>query len=77
MRLSSGLAQDVGLARLSVDLPGGATVADLVQRLQAQHPQAAGRLGAAIAVMAGQPVALAEPLRDGLELALLMPVAGG
>ncbi len=77
VRFSMGLAQYVGTARLTVRLPGEATVADLMEQLCIEHPSLAHRLDAAVPVVAGRHVSRAEPLADGQEVAFLVPIAGG
>lgn len=76
-RFSGELVNQIGVARLSVNLPDDATVTDLVQLLSAQHPAAAARLATAVPVIAGRHVALTEPLTSGQEVALILPIAGG
>lgn len=76
-RLSGELAQQVGMARLSVTLPDGATVADLLDWLRQQYPTTTARLETAVPIIAGRHVSPTEPLADGQEVALLLPIAGG
>jgi molybdopterin converting factor small subunit len=59
-----------------VSLPEHATVADLVRHLSQTYPRAS-RLAAALPVVAGQYAAADHPLAAGVEVALLLPVAGG
>lgn len=62
---------------LEVELPGGASVADLVQRLRASG-DAWGALPTAPAVAVNLDYApLSTGLRDGDEVAFIPPVAGG
>lgn len=76
VRFSAPLAQELGAPRLSLTLPDGATVADLVAILRSDHPRAE-RLSAALPIIAGQYVPLDRPLAPDTEVALLLPVAGG
>lgn len=76
-RFSGDLAKQVGTARLAVTLPAGATVAELVARLQQQYPAATDRLETAVPIIAGRHVSPSEILADGQEVALLLPIAGG
>lgn len=76
VRLSTALAQEIGAPRLTVTVGEGATVADLLRQLRADHPQAA-RLAIVLPVMAGQYVGPEAVLRADQEVALLLPVAGG
>jgi molybdopterin converting factor subunit 1 len=65
-----------GTEEVDMDLPGGATAADLIARLR-ERP-GLQRLPAEPAVAINQEYApLATPLSDGDEVALLPPVAGG
>ncbi len=77
VRLSARLAQEVGLARLSVTLSDGATVADLREQLRAQYPTAAPHLALAVPVIAGQPVDWTTSVAPDQEVAFLLPIAGG
>jgi molybdopterin converting factor small subunit len=77
VRLSGELAQKVGLARLTITLSDGSTVADLREQLQAQHPAAAPQLALAVPVIAGQHVDWTKPLPSDQEVAFLLPIAGG
>lgn len=77
VRLSSGLAQVTGNARLTLSLPDGATIADLLDVLSQQYPLLTDRLNVALPVIAGQHVTQAKLLTAGEEVALLLPVAGG
>ncbi len=76
-RFSGELVNQIGVARLSVTLPDDATVTDLVQHLSTQHPAAAARLATAVPVIAGRHVSGTEPLANGQEVALILPIAGG
>ena len=77
--LSFATALDaVGRAEMEHELPGGATVADLVERLTAEYP-ALEPLWPRLAVAVDGEVAAdrSAPLHDGAEVALLPPVSGG
>ncbi len=77
VRFGAGLVSAVGASRQAVSLAEGATVADLVEHLQFQHPALASQLGRAVPVIAGRHVSPAEGLSETQEVALLLPVAGG
>jgi molybdopterin synthase catalytic subunit len=67
----------VGAPSVSVDLPDGATVADLVDTVRGRD-EAFGRLPAHPAVAVNRTVvAHRHPLAEGDEVAFLPPVAGG
>ncbi len=66
-----------GTSELELELPAGATAGSAVDRLRARGGGLA-RLPATPVVAVNREYApLATPLRDGDELALLPPVAGG
>ncbi len=66
-----------GTSELELEVPAGATAASAVERLRALGGGLA-RLPAAPVVAVNREYApLTTPLRDGDELALLPPVAGG
>jgi molybdopterin converting factor subunit 1 len=66
-----------GRPELSIEMPAGSVVADLVRRLSADHP-ALGQLWPHLAIaIDGRLVDEAAPLADGAEVALLPPVSGG
>ncbi len=77
VRLSPGLAKSSGNPRWSVVLPEGATVADLLDRLCAEHPDLAQQLSATVTVISGQTVDRSAPLSSGQEVAFLTPISGG
>lgn len=76
VRFSAPLAQELGAPRLSLTLPDGSTVGDLVAVLRSDYPRAE-RLTAALPIVGGQYVTLDRPLAPDSEVALLLPVAGG
>lgn len=77
VRLSSGLAEPIGLPRLNIRLEENATVADLKEAICQQYPELREGFAAAIPVAAGRHVAFSEPVSNGQEVAFLLPVAGG
>jgi molybdopterin synthase sulfur carrier subunit len=77
VRLGSGLATAAGTSRLRVELPRDATVDTLLERLRAREPSIAPALDSALTVVGGTHASGGEPLADGDEVALLIPVAGG
>jgi molybdopterin synthase catalytic subunit len=78
--LSFGVLKDwLGSSAATVELPEGATVADLLQRLgdgQDAHPSAQLLRSIAVSVNA-EFAAAAQVLREGDEVGLLPPVSGG
>jgi molybdopterin converting factor subunit 1 len=77
VRLFAGLRDAVGARVLSLELPAGATVVDLKQRLGDDYPAIREMLDKAACAMADEYVARDERLRDGAEVALIPPVSGG
>jgi molybdopterin converting factor small subunit len=77
VRLGSGLATAAGTRRLSVEVPADATVDDVLDRIRANEPGIAEALDSALPVVAGTHASGSQPLADGDEVALLIPVAGG
>ena len=66
-----------GTAEMELDVPGDATASTVVEQLRARGGELT-RLPAAPVVAVNREYApLTTPLRDGDELALLPPVAGG
>ena len=77
VRLGAGLARFAGAPLLSLDLPDGATVDDLLAALGSAQPALAPALHSALPVVAGAHVEREQRLHAGDEVALLIPVAGG
>jgi sulfur-carrier protein len=76
IRVGAGLELGTGMARLSVTLTENATVADLLEYLRAQYPDAS-RLESVVLVRNGEHISPSAPLSDGQEVALLLPISGG
>lgn len=77
VRLGTGLATAAGTSRLRVELPSGATVATLLDRLRLEQSAIAAGLDSALPVVRGVHAGAAQELAEGDEVALLIPVAGG
>jgi molybdopterin converting factor small subunit len=77
IRLGSGIARLAPGPMLRLELPDGATVDDLYERLAAGHPELAPALGSALPLLGGVHVERSQALAHGDEVALLTPVAGG
>jgi molybdopterin converting factor small subunit len=77
VRMGSGLSRLAAAPRLTLDLPEGATVADVYARLGAAEPDLAPALRSALPVVAGEHVPRDRALTHRQEVALLLPVAGG
>lgn len=77
VRLNGTLPVLFGGARLSITLPDSASVADMIELLADQRPETRDSLARAIPVIGGEAASPQAPLKDGQEVALLMPVSGG
>lgn len=67
----------VGKSAERLELPDGATVADATRALCERYPQLAPLMGIVRVAVDGEFAAAADDLRDGAELVLIPPVAGG
>jgi molybdopterin converting factor subunit 1 len=77
VRLFATLRQLAGLAKLPLDLPDEATVADALAALDGKHPQLSV-VKRTIYVAVNQEYARnTQVLHDGDELAIFPPVSGG
>ena len=77
IRLGSGIARFAPAPVLSLELPDGATVDDLYDRLARSHPDLRPVLRSALPVVGGSHVERGQTLAHGDEVALLSPAAGG
>ena len=77
IRLGSSLARLAPAPVLRVEVPSGATVEDLYERLASSTPELAPALRSALPVLQGQHVGRDRALAPDDEVALLTPVAGG
>lgn len=66
-----------GTPYLQLELPDGATVADLLDTLRRSHPGLDSHLQTVVALIDGRVVEKSEPLAHGAQVALLQPIAGG
>jgi sulfur-carrier protein len=77
IRLGSGIARFAPAPLLTLELPNGATVAELCERLAVSNPELAPALHSALTVVGGAHVERGRALADGEEVALLAPISGG
>jgi molybdopterin synthase sulfur carrier subunit len=77
VRFGSTLSPISGQARLSLRLSFGSTARDVVRLAARLHPDLVDALRSALMIVDGEQVDQTRPLRDGDEIALVMPVAGG
>jgi molybdopterin converting factor subunit 1 len=62
---------------VEVELPAGATVAELRRRLGNQLPELAGFVERCAIAVSGEYAAEGEAVREGAEAAVIPPVSGG
>jgi molybdopterin converting factor small subunit len=77
IRLGSSLARLAPAPLLRLEVPDGATVSDVLDRLASSEPELGPALAGALPVLDGQHVQRDLTLTAGQEVALLTPVAGG
>jgi len=77
VRLFAGARDAVGATEVELDLPAGATVADLLDRLRADHPAAADLISACRVAVEREFAEAGAALPPGAEVALIPPVSGG
>ena len=75
--LFAGLREAVGSDAVAVELPAGATVADLRHRLAAACPAAASLLVRSRVAVNHEFVPDDRPIPPGAEVAVIPPVSGG
>jgi molybdopterin converting factor subunit 1 len=62
---------------VEVDLPAGATVADLRERVASELPGLAGFVQRCAVAVGGEYTAEGDVVREGAEVAVITPVSGG
>ena len=77
VRLFARARDLAGADRVAVELPAGATVADLREQLAAQCPALADLIGKSAVAVDDEFAGDGHTLTDGAEIALLPPVSGG
>ena len=77
IRLGTGFARLAPAPMFKLELPDGATVEDLYDRLAATNSELAGALRSALPILHGVHVEPQRILSHGDEVALLAPVSGG
>ena len=70
-------AEAVGRSRVDISLPAGGTVADLLAELRRQIPEAGALPARLMCAVNLSHVLPSHQLRDGDEVAVLPPLAGG
>ena len=77
IRINGTLAQEIGTTRLNVDVGMFATVDDVIKELVEKYPSSAETLQIAIPFAGGRHLDKTTELKQGQQIALLMPAAGG
>ncbi len=77
VRMFGAMAERAGLDRDTVDLPEGATAGDVLEVVRRRHPDATGILPRLQVAVNLEVVPVEHRIREGDEIALLPPVAGG
>ena len=77
IKLFAGLRDRAGTGDLTVELPGGATVADAINAAQHNAPMEWIAPTTLMAAVNNEYVDFTSALADGDELALIPPVSGG
>lgn len=67
----------LGATEIDLEMPEGSRVSDLRNRLDREHPGISPLWPRLAVAVDGRIVSSEEPLRDGVEVALLPPVSGG
>jgi molybdopterin converting factor small subunit len=77
VRLFAAYADSVGRASVEISLPAGATIGDLLAEFRRQVPEAARLPERPLCAVNLSHVLPSHPLRNGDEVAILPPLAGG
>jgi molybdopterin converting factor small subunit len=77
IRLFAAYAESVGKTSVDISLPAGATVGDLLAEFRRLVPAAAALPARPLCAVNLSHVLASHVLRDGDELAILPPLAGG
>ncbi len=77
IRFGTGIARSAPAPVIALQLPEGATVADVYDRLAAQDPRLADALRSALPIIGGVHADRGHELSPGDEVALLAPISGG
>jgi molybdopterin converting factor subunit 1 len=77
VRLFAGLKELIGQEGITVDLPEGASVGDLRERLRRDLPRLAPFLPSLVCAVNEEYRLPEYPLHDGDEVALIPPISGG
>jgi len=77
VRLFAGLREAVGARELTIELPEGASVAQLKAHFSSAYPAVAPMLERSVCAIDDEYVATDERVREGAEVAFIPPVSGG
>ena len=77
VRLFASQRESIGRSDINADVPEGSTAASALRVLTAQYPDLAAVAGSTAFAVNREHAPPETPLKEGDELALLPPVAGG
>ncbi len=77
VRLFAILREKVGTSELTLELPDGSTVADLMKEMARQYPTLLEGVAHTMVAINTEYVQQSHLLHDGDEVALIPPVSGG
>ncbi len=77
IRFGTGIARFAPAPVMALQLPAGATVADVYDRLAESDPRLADALRSALPIIGGVHADRGQELAPGDEVALLAPISGG
>ncbi len=77
VRLFAGLHEIVGQRQVSVDLPEGASIGDLREKLSSDYPAIVPFLSTLVCAVNEEYIPSEHRLNEGDEVALIPPVSGG
>jgi molybdopterin converting factor subunit 1 len=77
VRLFAGLREMIGKPSIDVELPEGATVATLKERIEQEYPLVRALSSSLVCAINEEYVPGDRPIRAGDDIALIPPVSGG
>ena len=77
VRLFAILREKAGASEVTLELPGGSTVADLVKEMAHRYPALLEGVAHTMVAVNTEYVQQSQVLHDGDEVALIPPVSGG
>ncbi len=77
VRFFASVRDIVGKAEMDLDIPGGSSAGDLLERLAEWYPRLHGLTSSLLLSVNREYADSHHPLREGDEVALIPPVSGG